>query len=176
MKTVWRVLLIAAAAGSGLRAGPAAAQSTQPEAKAAGPAKKVDQQMLQQALTEGRRKLFSAGMNLSPKEFETFWGIYGDFEKEKEALDASRGAILKTVAERYGKATGSEAMAVVNESAQLQQKEIALRKKYADLLGQRVSPSAGVRFWQIDDYITTALRLDVLDDIPLFREAAPTPQ
>ncbi len=168
MKRVLIGIVLAGSCVAGLAQQPAAPPARAPGAKSAA----VDQQMLQQALTESRRKLFSAGMDLTPKQFEAFWGVYGDFEKEKNAIDGLRIALVKKVAERYALASGEEAMGLVAESADLQQKEIALRKKYADTLAAKVNPSAAVRFWQIDDYITTALRLDLLDNIPLFREAS----
>lgn len=167
MKRIWSVLVLAMAAAASV--GQQAAET----GPATGGKAAVDQEMLRRALTEGRRKLFSAGMNLNPKEYEAFWGIYADFEKEKEAIDQTRLAILKDVAARYRTMTGPEALGVVAQSAELQQKEIAVRKKYADAIGQKVSPAAGARFWQIDDYITTALRLDLLDNIPLFQENKP---
>jgi hypothetical protein len=170
MKRTLLGIVLASAASTILAQQPA----SPPPAASGKPAGAVDQQMLQKALTESRRKLFSAGMDLTPAQFETFWAVYGDFEKEKNALDGVRIAIVKKVAERVGKASGDEALGLVAESADLQQKEITLRKKYADILAAKVSPAAGVRFWQIDDYITTALRLDLLDNIPLFKETSTT--
>ena len=167
MKRTLLGIVLASAASSIL-----AQQPASPPPAASGKSGVVDQQMLQKALTESRRKLFSAGMDLTPAQFETFWGVYGDFENEKNALDGVRIAIVKKVADRIGKASGQEALGLVAESADLQQKEITLRKKYADILAAKVSPAAGVRFWQIDDYITTALRLDLLDNIPLFKETS----
>lgn len=167
MKRIWSVLVLTAAAVTSFGQQPAESSP------ATGGKTTVNQEMLRRALTEGRRKLFSAGMDLSPKEFEAFWGIYGDFEKEKEAIDQTRLAALKDLAAHYKTMTGAQALAVVAQSAEIQSKEIAVRKKYADLMGQKVSPAAGARFWQIDDYITTALRLDLLDNIPLFQENKP---
>jgi hypothetical protein len=37
-------------------------------------------------MTDVRRKFFAAGMsNLTPEQLQTFWAVYADYEKEKDA-------------------------------------------------------------------------------------------
>jgi hypothetical protein len=45
--------------------------------------------------------------------------------------------------------------------------EIELRLKYADLLRKKMSGRVAARFFQIDDYVTTALRMNSLSGVPL---------
>jgi hypothetical protein len=57
----------------------------------------------------------------------------------------------------------------VDKLAKIGTDEITLRKKYADQIGKQISPAAAARFWQIDDYITSAAKIDVMDNIPLVK-------
>jgi hypothetical protein len=42
-----------------------------------------------------------------------------------------------------------------------------LRLKYADTLRRKMSGRVAARFFQIDDYVTTAMRMKLLSGIPL---------
>ncbi len=54
------------------------------------------------AITDARRKLFAAGMsNLTPEQLQTFWAVYGDYEKEKNAITAARTDLAKKYVEAY---------------------------------------------------------------------------
>jgi hypothetical protein len=43
------------------------------------------------ASTEARRSFFAAAMSgLTPEQLQTFWAIYADYEKEKDAIALAR--------------------------------------------------------------------------------------
>jgi hypothetical protein len=51
-----------------------------------------------QAITEAYRKLFAAGRsNLTPpaEQLQTFWAVYGDYEKEKNTIVSARTELAK---------------------------------------------------------------------------------
>jgi hypothetical protein len=131
----------------------------------------VDLAMLKKALSEDRRTMFRAGMNLPAKDLETFWSIYADYEKERDALAERRLAMVKDYATKYEKINDEEAKSFVSRAAEGQVSEVGLRKKYSDTIASRISGRAAARFWQIDDYISTAVRLDVMESLPLVSAA-----
>lgn len=160
-----RKSLLGIALAAALIAAPAVSQEPAAQAPPG-----IDTAQLKQALTQARRELFSAGMGqLSPQQLEAFWSVYGEYEKSRGAITDQRMALLKDYATKYKTMTGADATGWLNTVAKIQTDEIALRKKYADMVAQKVSPAAAARFWQIDDYITTAAKLDVLDNIPLVK-------
>jgi hypothetical protein len=63
----------------------------------------------------------------------------------------------------------SDATSWLNSLSKIATDEITLRKKYADMIAKQISPAAATRFWQIDDYITSAAKIDVMDNIPLVK-------
>jgi hypothetical protein len=55
-----------------------------------------DQERYMTALSSARRKLFAESMNgLSASQLETFWGVYSEYEKDKNALAVARVELLK---------------------------------------------------------------------------------
>jgi hypothetical protein len=130
----------------------------------------IDTEQLKQAVTKGRRELFSAGMgSLQPAELEKFWAVYGEYEKERTSIIDQRMALLRDYATKYKTMQSSDATSWLNSLSKIATDEITLRKKYADMIAKQISPAAATRFWQIDDYITSAAKIDVMDNIPLVK-------
>ncbi len=120
------------------------------------------------ALTDARRKLFAAGMSeLTPQQLETFWGVYGEYEKEKDALLSSRVDLAKKYADNFQNLSDADITGLVTESANLQKKNTDLRVKYYGIMSQKLNAHAAGRFALIDDYTTTAGRLNLLNQLPI---------
>jgi hypothetical protein len=169
-----KVLVLSLAAG--IAAASAQAQSGQsapaPQAKPAATSAAGQEALniarYKMALTDARRKLFAAGMNeLTPQQLETFWGVYADFEKEKDAIAAARVDLAKKYVDSYTSLSDTDIASLVNESASLQKKGVDLRVKYFGILSQKLNAHAAGRFALIDDYTTTAARLNLLNQLPI---------
>jgi hypothetical protein len=127
----------------------------------------VDMAKLENALSKKRRELFAAGMGgLSADQQQAFWGVYADFEKERDANMASRLNLLKQYTDNFASLTDADVVKMVNESAEIQKQTLDLRMKYFGILSQKLGPKAAARFVHIDDYLTTLFRLGMLDNMP----------
>ena len=119
-----------------------------------------------QALTMARRTLFENNITLTDAQKDPFWSIYTEFEKERGAVTGKTLQLVQTYAANFSTLTNDQLMQMLKEVTANSKKQIDLRAKYADQIAKKVDPKIGVRFYQIDDYLTTASRLDVLDHIP----------
>jgi hypothetical protein len=120
------------------------------------------------ALSDARKKLFSAGMSeLTPQQLEVFWAVYADFEKEKDALTSARVDLAKKYADNFQNVSDAEITGLLTDSANLQKKTVDLRMKYYGILSQKINAHAAGRFALIDDYTTTAARLNLLSQLPI---------
>jgi len=155
----------------------AAASAQQPATSAQQPAQKadmpelsksdVDLNKLNQALTTKRRELYAQGMaGLSPEQQQTFWGIYGDFEKEKEQNMSARLGLLKRYTEGFATLSDADIVKMANEANEIQKTSAELRMKYFNMINSKLGAKAAGRFYHIDDYLTTILRLSILDNMP----------
>ena len=61
---------------------------------------------------------------------------------------------------------------MVRAVATLQVKEIQLRERYADRIGKEFGGMVGARFYQVDDVMTTTMRLNALQSVEI---ATPRP-
>jgi hypothetical protein len=128
---------------------------------------KIDGPTYLLAMSEERRTIFAANLALGPEERERFWGIYDDFVKERETLDKERFALLERYAQSYASLNDDQAMALALASGKLQVSDVQLRLKYAEILRKKMSGRVAARFFQIDDYVTTAMRMNSLSGVPL---------
>lgn len=129
--------------------------------------KDVDLAKLQHALSTKRRELVASAMGgLTADQMQTFWAVYGDFEKERDANMADRLALLQKYTQNYPTLTDADIVKMVNESAAIQKQTLDLRMKYFGILNQKLGAKAAGRFAHVDDYLTTLFRLSILDGMP----------
>ena len=119
------------------------------------------------AVTEERRNIFAANVALGPEERERFWKIYDEYVKEREPVEKERFALLQRLAQTGATISDDQAMALALTSGRLQIADVQLRLKYAETIRKKMSGRVATRFFQIDDYVTTALRMNSLTGIPL---------
>jgi hypothetical protein len=110
---------------------------------------------------------------LNQGDMEKFWAVYANYEKERGQLDTEAIGLLRRFADTSEKLDDRQCVTLINDGATLQQKGLALRKKYFNSLSKVISGKAAARFYQIDDFISTTVRLDILDNIPLFGDQIP---
>jgi hypothetical protein len=128
---------------------------------------KLDETTYRLALTEERRNIFAANLALGPEERQRFWTIYDEYVKERERLESERFALLTRYAQSYATMSDDQAMALALASGNLQVSDVQLRLKYAAILRKKMSGRVAARFFQIDDYVTTAMRMNSLSGVPL---------
>ena len=127
----------------------------------------VDMAKLEQALSTKRREIIAAGMgSLTADQMKSFWGIYSDFEKEKDTIMSSRLALLKKYTDSFATLSDADITKMVTESTAYQKQLIDVRMKYFDIINKKLGAKAAGRFVHIDDYLTTIGRLAMLDNMP----------
>lgn len=117
-------------------------------------------------LSMARRDVFEASMKLTDAQKNTFWELYSAFEKERTLVSQSALGLVESYMNKLSTNTDEQFVKMMTDSAANQRKLIDLRTKYAKAMAKQIAPQVGVRFYQIEDYLSTAARLDVLDNMP----------
>ena len=113
-----------------------------------------------------KKSLVGQAMNLSDTQAKVFWPIYNDFEKESAKLTQMRISYLKEYAEKYETITPEEADAIMKKAFQYQKKHLALNMKYYNILKKKMGALVATRFIQVEEYIATGVKMQLLDAIP----------
>jgi hypothetical protein len=129
----------------------------------------LDFETYQSALSAERRSIMGANIGLDVAQRERFFALYDAFEKEREPLDRERFGVLQRWAAGQSGLSAPQAMALVRAVAGLQIKEIELRSRHADRIDKAMGGLVGARFYQVDDFVTTATRLNSLQGVTLTR-------
>ena len=165
-----KVLVLSLAAG--IAAASAQAQARcgmgQPQTNAQSNATDTNNTRYKMALSDARKKLFAAGMSeLTPQQLEVFWSVYADFETEQNSVTSARVDLARKYADNFQSLSDADITGLVTDSANLQKKTTDLRVKYYGILRDKINAHAAGRFALIDDYTTTAGRLNLLSQLPI---------
>ena len=153
-RTLWRTALVAVLAASRLGAQTVGISN-------------LDEPTYRAVVTEERRNVFAANVGLGPEERERFWKIYDQYVKEREPVEKERFSLLQRYAQGGAVISDDQALALALVSGRIQILEVQLRLKYTEELRRKMSGRVAARFFQIDDYVTTAMRANSLPAIPL---------
>jgi hypothetical protein len=105
-------------------------------------------------------------MQLPDSSAAKFWPIYNRYETERSAIGDRKIKLLDQYAAAYKKMDAATAEKLWKESASIQKAEAGLREKYAGIIKKQISGSAALNFYMIEDYINTAVKLELYNSIP----------
>lgn len=133
----------------------------------------ISPDMIRYAVTSERRAIFTAAMEdllTTPDAKSAFWDVYNAFEKDREAVTDARMNIIAEYAKNFLTMSEMKVKELLKSSYKTQSKELALRKKYAGQLAKKVNATVAGRFWQVDDFIASAVKISILSNVPLLGE------
>lgn len=117
-----------------------------------------------------KRAYFAENMHLKADEFDKFWTIYGAFENERVNIGTERINLLKTYVEKYETMSNEDADVFMKKWLAVDKKEDAMRIKYYGKMKKDLGAKTAAHFLQLDDYIQTAIKFEILDELPFIGE------
>ena len=127
----------------------------------------LDLETYRYAVSAERRSIMEANIGIDQARRPKFFAIYDEYDKDRGPVDTERFGLLQRYAAAQSGVSEPQAMALVRAVAGLQIKEIQLRSRYADRIAKELGGLVGARFYQVDDVVTTAIRLNALQGVPL---------
>lgn len=133
----------------------------------------ISPEMIRHAVTQNRRALFEAAFEdlLTDASVKSaFWQVYDAYESEKAGVADSRMAIVSEYVKNFFSMSDAKVKELVKSSYKNQSKELKIRNKYAGQLMKKTNPTIAGRFWQVDDFVSSAVKLSLLANVPLLGE------
>mgnify|MGYP003573847186 CR=1 FL=1 len=127
-------------------------------------------EMIKEAFSQDRRSLYEMALaNLLPNKAQksAFWDVYNAYEVEKSKVAERRLALIKEYANNFTSLSDKRIKALLKESYTLMSKDLKIRKKYSKQLEKKVNASVAGRFWQVDTFISSAVSVGLLSNMPL---------
>jgi hypothetical protein len=168
MKTMTLTLAACATLAFGGAAFAAAqAPAAAPAAKA--PAPDLDQiiALLRKDVRAGKADILGKTMALDATQAAAFWPVYKQYQAELEVLGDDRLNIIKDFAEHYDSLNDAKALGLLERSFVVEEKKLALQRKYKDEFLKVLPAKVVARFFQVETRLNNLINLKVSNEIPL---------
>lgn len=112
------------------------------------------------------KAFFSQTMNLTPEEEANFWPLYNEFREESNKINEEWTKLIRMYVEKYGQHTDAELQEMLKMKFDIAKKRIKLEEKYYKKIQAKVDLESAVRFVQVQDFIQSAIRFELLNELP----------
>jgi hypothetical protein len=124
-------------------------------------------ELLRQDIKTQKVAITSQLMELSSEQAPVFWAVYSDYDKDLTALGNERLQGVKEYAANYTNLTNEKADELVSRRLALEERLIALKKKYYERFKQALSPKMAAKFLQIENQLLAVLDLQIASNLPI---------
>jgi flagellar motility protein MotE (MotC chaperone) len=168
-----KTILSAAAAVAVMMLSPGASLAQTAPAKApADPAKvraEIDKavETLRKDVRAGKADILGKTMELDSTQAAAFWPVYKQYEAEAQTLGNERVAIIQDLAEHFDTLNDAKAKSLLDRQMALEEKKLALQKKYKDEMLKVLPAKTVARFFQVDSRLNKLVELTIAAEIPL---------
>ncbi len=131
---------------------------------------KEEVDLVQAAFGMDKKAVVADFVKPSPAQKDAFWKIYDDYETQRKALGKQRIDLLEQYASQYQTMTSEQADAWTKKVIALQQKTDALVVTYYGKVKAVTDGVVATQFYQIENFILTAIRAEILDAVPFLEK------
>lgn len=126
----------------------------------------IDLDKAKRQLQSERETIFIEALKLSISQAAVFHPIYVKFNNEKRVLDDHLISLFVNYGNNYQHLNLPLMTKFIAQTEQYQQRELSVRKKYYKILSEAINIEVGSQFYEVDDFISTSLRLNILTGLP----------
>ena len=121
---------------------------------------------IQAAFGMEKKALVEAFIETTEAQSDAFWQLYDEYETQRKTLGQQRFDLLNQYAEQYLTMTSEQADLWTNSVIKLQAKTDKLINTYYKKVKKISDGIIATQFYQIETYILTEIRAEILEDIP----------
>ncbi len=110
--------------------------------------------------------IVTEAMQLSAKESEAFWPVYRKYDQEMIALNDELIKIVKSYADKFGTISDADAATLTAKTLDLQERRIAIKKKYVPMFAKATSALTAAKFFQLDYRLELLVNLKLASELP----------
>ena len=142
--------------------------ATAQAAKTAAPAD-TDQliQLLRKDVRAGKSDILAKTMELDAAQSAAFWPVYKAYEAERQALGDEKLNIIQDLADHFNEMNDAKAKGLLERSFVVEDKRMALEKRYKDEFLKILPAKTVARFFQVETRLNNLINLKLSSQIPL---------
>jgi uncharacterized FlgJ-related protein len=137
-------------------------------AKTAAPAD-VEQiiDLLRKDVRASKADILAKTMELDAKQSAAFWPVYKQYEAERQKLGDERFNIIQDLADHFDSLNDANAKGLLERSFVVEDKRVALEKRYKDEFLKVLPGKVVARFFQVETRLNNLINLKLSSQIPL---------
>lgn len=132
-------------------------------------AQQTETELVRSAFRLEKKVVVANFLQLSNADATKFWPIYEKYETERTAFGTKRLQLIDNYVDNYGTMDDASIDKLVKESGDIQKKEVVLKEKYYGIVKKSISISVAARFYQIEDAINVATRMELYKQLPMLQ-------
>lgn len=117
-----------------------------------------------------KKSLVSEFVDLNDYPADQFWALYDAYEAERKELGKSRLELLETYAKNYLTLDEAKTDELVKQMDAQKKSLDKLIFKYYKKMSSAVGTKPAAQFYQMENYLLSAIRLAILESIPFIGE------
>jgi hypothetical protein len=106
-------------------------------------------------------------MNFDATQAASFWPVYKAYEAERQALGNERLGVIQDLAEHFETLNDAKAKGLLDRSIAIEEKRVALEKRYAGEFLKVLPAKTVARFFQVESRLNNLISLELSSQIPL---------
>ena len=131
---------------------------------------KEEVDLLQAAFGMDKKSVVADFVKPSDAQKDAFWKLYDEYETQRKELGKQRIELLKEYAGHYMDMNSAQADAWTKKVIDLQKKTDNLIVTYYGKVKAVTDGVVATQFYQIEGYILTAIRMQVLENVPFLQK------
>lgn len=113
--------------------------------------------------------LIAENLPLTQDEAAEFWPVQRDYEAELSKIGDERLALIVKYANQFEAMTDQDAAALAEASLAIEEKRVALKRKYFKKFSEVIPAKKATRFFQVENQINLVIDLQVAAALPLIK-------
>jgi hypothetical protein len=127
---------------------------------------KEELDLFQAAFGMEKKAVVASFVHPTDLQKDAFWKLYDEYEAQRKENGKKRIQLLEQYAKQYDSMTEEQADVWTSEVIKLQTATDKLIVSYYNKIKKVTSPIVATQFYQIENYILTGIRMEILDGVP----------
>ena len=127
---------------------------------------KEEVDLVQAAFGMEKKAIVASFVQPTDIQKDAFWNLYDEYELQRKENGKKRIQLLEQYAKQYNTMTEEQADVWTTEVIKLQAATDKLIVSYYNKIKKVTSPIVATQFYQIENYILTGIRMEILEGVP----------
>ena len=129
-----------------------------------------EMQMFQNMFGMPKKEIVAEFVKIDGPKNDLFWKLYDEYEGNRKQLGQKRFVVLNNYVKNYTKLTAAETDEIMEDIILLTTSQDKLIARYYNKIKNAISITTAAQFYQIEWYLQSQIRTNILESIPMISE------